>query len=306
MSHARLIFSVSTLTLPILILIAALATPSDALHAHQARRMTPQEQRMRAANNAAFGITSIEPEGIDTEGAFTPDTATATITTQGLPSYIFPSLTTQVPVATICANNTVGKTTVLWNSTANNSVGLLSPTGPPVNATDASISNPLSDHVKKSTDTSADIARIIQGDDGCQTVYAPTTTAVCSTSLDLAGLPSVSVTDCGQWITFSTSSAIVPSCASTNVYTASSSGSAGGPVVGETIYNVAHWWDLLSNHVPSIVRVENCLPDHIGDACTAYTESWEVSSVTSLRTGWATMTFHGVSNFIGLKSVDVL
>jgi len=48
-----------------------------------------------------------------------------------------------------------------------------------------------------------DMARLVVGPNGCQTLYAPTTTAVCSTVITPFGLPPVSITDCEQYVTFS-------------------------------------------------------------------------------------------------------
>ena len=45
---------------------------------------------------------------------------------------------------------------------------------------------------------------------GCQTLFAPRVTAICSTVVSMVGLPEVTVSECDQWITFSSETKICP------------------------------------------------------------------------------------------------
>ncbi|ETN45581.1 uncharacterized protein HMPREF1541_09413 [Cyphellophora europaea CBS 101466] len=53
-------------------------------------------------------------------------------------------------------------------------------------------------------------AHIAIDDSGCQTLFAPTVKAVCSTTVSPIGIPEVVVTDCDQYITFSSETKICP------------------------------------------------------------------------------------------------
>ncbi|KAK5095531.1 hypothetical protein LTR70_003454 [Exophiala xenobiotica] len=64
----------------------------------------------------------------------------------------------------------------------------------------------------------SDAGQLVVGADGCQTLYSPTTTAVCSTIVSPAGLPPVTITDCDQYITFSSETLF--SCSQTPTYSA--------------------------------------------------------------------------------------
>lgn len=59
--------------------------------------------------------------------------------------------------------------------------------------------------IQLSTDDPVDtaIGQIVIGPGGCQTLYSPTVTAICSTVISPVGIPPVTVTDCDQYITFS-------------------------------------------------------------------------------------------------------
>ncbi|KAL2405681.1 hypothetical protein ABEF95_001858 [Exophiala dermatitidis] len=152
-------------------------------------------------------------------------------------------------------------------------------------------------------DTASASARIIMDDQGCQTIYSALTTRYCSTTLPppAVGVVPVVVSECDQWVTFSsetrrdmtcstigTVSASVASAPATAAAAASSSAgasaSATGPSptlspttgselgLGMTFY-AAHWYDLAQVQdqqslkgavVPSIVRVEECGPATTG------------------------------------------
>jgi len=62
----------------------------------------------------------------------------------------------------------------------------------------------------------SDAGQLVIGSDSCQTLYSPTTSAICSTVVSPAGLPPVTITDCDQYITFS--SETLYSCSQTPTY----------------------------------------------------------------------------------------
>lgn len=62
----------------------------------------------------------------------------------------------------------------------------------------------------------SEAGQLVIGSDGCQTLYSPTTTAICSTVVSPAGLPPVTITDCDQYITFSSETLF--SCSQTPTY----------------------------------------------------------------------------------------
>ena len=53
----------------------------------------------------------------------------------------------------------------------------------------------------------APTARILLDDTGCQTLYSPIVTALCRTTVRLIGIPDATVTDCDQYVTFSSETA---------------------------------------------------------------------------------------------------
>lgn len=64
----------------------------------------------------------------------------------------------------------------------------------------------------------SDAGQLVVGADGCQTLYSPTTTVVCSTVVSPAGMPPVTITDCDQYITFSSETLFA--CSQTPTYSA--------------------------------------------------------------------------------------
>jgi hypothetical protein len=190
----------------------------------------------------------------------------------------FPITVMQIPVATICPANlsiplpvpymisSINATTPL-NSTSSAHPPLNS-TSPFANATgylpapaNASIASPIVTLADPS-------ARIILGDNGCQTLFSPVTTAICSTVLSMGGQLPISVTDCGQWVTFSSS----PVCG----------GAGATPTgVGETMaYFLAPWYDIASGTVPAEVQVQTCSSANGTSNCVTGSESWSVSTAT--------------------------
>jgi len=105
-------------------------------------------------------------------------------------------------------------------------------------------------------------ARIIFGDNGCQTLYSITTTALCSTTVSIGGHLPIPVTDCSQLVTFSTSTvANAPSACTTG------SQLAGLGLGGETVYFAAPWYEIAARRVPKSVEVVNCVSGMEGMSC---------------------------------------
>ncbi|KAK5940078.1 hypothetical protein PMZ80_007496 [Knufia obscura] len=83
-----------------------------------------------------------------------------------------------------------------------------------------------------------DAGQLVVGSDGCQTLFSPTTTAVCSTVVSPAGLPPVTITDCDQYITFSSETLFT--CVQTPTYSpipySTASASNGTITLGEDTF----------------------------------------------------------------------
>ena len=168
-----------------------------------------------------------------------------------------------------------------------------------------------------------DQGRIVQGDDGCQTLFSALTTSVCSTSVAVGGgvglgpVVQIPVTDCGQWVRFSSASALAPAaCSSTTTATIAGVGRRDDSLVGDvvdsgatTAYFAALWHDLVRAQasgtvqgVPRVVSVETCLENDSGgigsatESCWyASTEMWTLSSVTKTKVVTSVASFSGVS-----------
>ncbi|KAJ9663230.1 hypothetical protein H2198_000991 [Neophaeococcomyces mojaviensis] len=141
----------------------------------------------------------------------------------------FPSTSTQVPIATVCP---VGATAPRVSGSsaltlASLPTEVLSGVAGSIIAASATLPGgstiTFSSLAKEEKGTlpnlanRIDIARLVVGPNGCQTLYAPTTTAVCSTVITPFGMPPVSVTDCDQYITFSSETLF--NCAPTPIIT---------------------------------------------------------------------------------------
>ena len=152
-------------------------------------------------------------------------------------------------------------------------------------------------------------AHIILGTDGCQTLYTTSTTKLCSTIITRGGQVPIAVSDCSQWVTFSSSTVGAPdaTCSYPNIPATPvidpatltsrasqtpdaifasqavtpafiSSTSAGiGPGLA---FFVAPWHEIAAGIIPSLVQVVDC-PDNSRDSCTISSESWSVSTSTS-------------------------
>lgn len=174
-----------------------------------------------------------------------------------------------------------------------------------------SLSSPTATTTLEPTELpSADTARIVQDSNGCQTVYTAATITVCSTTIRPPGMLAVPVTDCDQWITFS-SQKLGGDCSSTD-YTVLQTvksptlGPLAGPlspsptpsprITGPVVFYAAHWYELVEHPVPRLVRVENCLHDMgISSICQTSSEAWNVVYNTRIITTSSVASFSGVS-----------
>ncbi|KAI1617325.1 hypothetical protein EDD36DRAFT_160305 [Exophiala viscosa] len=245
-------------------------------------------------------------------------------------SYVFPTTVIQVPVATVCpdtpsssaafsivpipsssSNGTSSNLSAptLVNATAllpngSTTVFLSTTTTTPSTIITSTATNASSTAPTAGTDgEDVATARIIFNPDGCQTVYSAKTTSICSTTIHPAGSLPVTVTDCNQWVTFSSNalygcSSTVSATAAANTDTAtlaSSTSSGPGPSITDpTAFYVAHWYDLAQlPGIPSVVEVEDCLPLSAGVSCLTSSESWSVVESTVIQTGTSLAAFSG-------------
>jgi hypothetical protein len=265
---------------------------------------------------------------------------------------VFPSAVLQIPFYTICpdtpgylnATSSVANATAPYSNltAAGNATDYLplalSAIPVPINATvllsngsyttfsSQSLSRPASPLSTSTSITPAPDARIILGTNGCQILYSALTTQICSTVITRGGQVPISVTDCSQWVTFSSSSATVAltcNCANipaTNVPTAPTSPErqiVSGELVSETItpaadsgisaglglgitFYAAPWYEIAGGLVPGLVQVANC-PDNSGNNCSTASESWSVSTSTSTTTSTRTLQYAGVSHSLPFK-----
>ena len=112
---------------------------------------------------------------------------------------------------------------------------------------------------------------------GCSTLYTRTASALCSTVLAGLGAIPVTVTNCVQSITFSTSTGSGPLPMAATHSTTSIGGSSGEQLV----YFVAPWYAVASGRMPNTVLVKICAPGREKDDCGTATESWNVVNQTS-------------------------
>ena len=176
-------------------------------------------------------------------------------------------------------------------------------------------------------------ARILLDGNGCQTIYSPSYTAVCKTTVKMVGMPEVTVTECGQWVTFSSD---VGGCYGEAVVTGSvgAGGVAGSardddgddgyrgsttgisttapgitPSAGATLptmtvtvqpgtYYAAHWVDVARGGVPANVRVEECQGAPV--TCQTFKERWSESKTTGVVVQESVASFEGVSTLFSL------
>jgi hypothetical protein len=207
----------------------------------------------------------------------------------------FPIRVIQIPVATICpashwtplpapyTTSTISATSLTQSTSSAHA--LLNSTSPSTNATDY-IPIPANTSIVAPTVTLADpSARIILGDNGCQTLFTPITTAICSTVLSIGGQLPIRVTDCGQWVTFSSSPVCDgPGGAATTALASSSESVA---------YFLAPWYEIASGAVPAEVQVQTCSSASETSNCATGSESWSISTTTVQSAMVQTAHVHG-------------
>ena len=284
----------------VLIALLALAAPITASVKHEGRdHLHPMQRRQ------------VQGLGVLASPAPAAAVTAASSITPTMSSYVFPSTVIQVPVATVCPDTpassaifpmlSVSSMMASYNATPGSTNQTMSYIPVQVNATallpngsttvflsaSSTVVHATTSAASLSDDASGtDTARIIMGNNGCQTVFSATTTTLCSTIIHPAGTLPVPITDCDQWITFSSQKLDACSTAA-----ASNSAAVAGPVA----YYVAHWYDLIQGPIPNHVQVEDCLPKSTGSDCVTSSESWDVVASTTTSTGTSVASFSGVS-----------
>jgi hypothetical protein len=247
--------------------------------------------------------------------------------TGAIDAYIFPSSIVQVPVATICpdtpfsgalfslipisaASSLVNATPLLPNGS---SVVHPACSNTPSPITAAPFPSPLDNTTSHtSTRPAAAIAnptaRILLDSTGCQTIYSPSYTAVCHTTVRMIGIPDATVMECDQYITFSSD---------TQAYGGSATPLAEDASVLPTItahprtFYAAHWYDVVRGGVPRNVRVKECdgaeepIPQSTGTAtgeCVTHNEKWSVSHITAAETRESVVSFEEASPVFSFPS----
>jgi hypothetical protein len=256
---------------------------------------------------------------------------------------VFPITVIQIPIYTICpdtpgyinATSTLplNATALYGNSTATGNTTaylpqIVSAIPLPVNATallpDGSYTTLLSQSLPSPailsvTQAPALNARIILGTNGCQTLYSASTTQMCSTVIARGGQLPVTVSNCSQLVTFSSSSTNATplgNCPSTLVCpsapTSPASQTISGMPIHETVspalaagggrnaglgiaFFAAPWQEIAAGVVPGLVQVANCA-DESGNNCSTSSERWSVSTATSTATTTRTVRYAGVSS----------
>lgn len=235
-------------------------------------------------------------------------------------SYSFPSTVIQIPITTICPSegrqieNALNLITSSIVSPLNNTrfspenTTAVNHTGLPFNGTSLSSNNTMGNNTTVTITSVIPMtaaARILLGSGGCMTIYSPTTTAICSTTLRFAGQPDVTISSCGQWIPFSTR---------TNECSIPITNQADPSAMTErnTIY-AAHWYDLAQNGVPGLVMAQACDStdnDFHSNTCQTHTEVWRMTTTTSQTTTTSIASFSGVStnfsNSLPMKTLTIL
>lgn len=130
------------------------------------------------------------------------------------------------------------------------------------------------------------------GIDGCSTLYTPATTPFCHTTLSGMGQIPITVTECTQLVTFSTSSD-------------SAAATASGIIMGDKrTYFLAPWQVIALGVVPSNVTVEDCLFGQGGEECSTSTESWTLTTETLEVPITRSIDFQG--SIVGVSFVQAL
>jgi hypothetical protein len=251
---------------------------------------------------------------------------------------VFPITVIQVPIYTICPDppgyiNTTStlssnKTALYSNATATGNATYLpqivSAIPISVNATallsNGSYTTFLSQSLSSPsiTPTSVPNARIILGTNGCQTLYSASITQICSTIITRGGQLPITVTNCSQLVTFSSSSAsVAPVCncptasACPTAPTSPASQTVSGMLTSETIssalgsgegrntgfgiaFFAAPWHEIAAGIVPGLVHVVDCADERAFN-CSTSRERWSVNTSTSIATSTRTVQYAGVS-----------
>jgi hypothetical protein len=148
--------------------------------------------------------------------------------------------------------------------------------GPPIGLIPITTGAPYGNH-------SMQYATTVAGTGGCETVYAPTETTVCVTTL--TGLASkVAITECDQEVTFSSECGFTletPTLTMNNLSLITPA-----PTVKRMMtYWMAPWQSLTRGDTPSDVDIKICTEQENGKSeCMRYQEVWEVVVVTQTVT----------------------
>jgi len=235
-------------------------------------------------------------------------------------SYAFPMTVMQAPVATVCpdtpsasaifpilpvpamasmaginsTHNKTGYLPVLVNATA------FLPNGSSTVFLSASIPSILratTSSVASNEVFAGETARIVLGRNGCQTMFSTITTTWCSTTIQPAGMLPVPITDCDQFVTFSSEN--LDGCGASSFHPTAGSGPAASGWVSPTVTGpvaifAAHWYDLIQGPIPNLVQVQDCLPASTSLYCLTSSEIWTVEETMSTSTGMSVASFSGV------------
>ncbi|KAF2643511.1 hypothetical protein P280DRAFT_547649 [Massarina eburnea CBS 473.64] len=148
--------------------------------------------------------------------------------------------------------------------------------GPPIGLVPISASPP---YANKSTEYET----IVAGTGHCETVYVPTTTTVCATTL--TGIASkITVSECDQEITFSSECGY--NLQAPTPVTANLASITPAPTVQRMMtYWLAPWQSLTAGDAPSDVDIKVCkILDDDEMECTRTQEVWEVITITQTST----------------------
>ncbi len=279
--------------------IMAVAAPITASVKHNGKGQ-PHALHRRQLPGLGLGVLASPSPGSTIP---TPLSATATIS-----SYAFPTTVVQVPVATVCPDTPAtsaifsilpvsslismaglngtqedGRSTTQYLSVHVNATAFL-PNGSSTVFLSASSTAVIpafmsSPATLPNAAIGAETARIVLDKNGCQTIYSEKTTALCTTTVRPAGMLPVPITDCNQWVTFSSQRLDV--CSGSPPPSPSNSEAVGGPIE----FYLAHWYDLDRGAVPNHVQVQDCVPGSTGLNCVTSSESWDVVTSTTTSTG---------------------
>lgn len=271
----------------ILLFSLLLTRPCRGTHPHFGGRHHNPSPRQEMANTLSVAIQTIStqsnPNPVTTPvgtvlasaslGAASALLGNLSRTSTNILGAMFPVSVVHIPVATICPAHTSISVSTLNNTSATpNSYNTTN------QAFNATTRPPLLANTTSPTPTARlddPNARIVLGDNGCQTLFSSTATAVCNTMISVGGQLPISVTDCGQWVTFSSS----PICGPTPT----GRGDA-------TAYFLAPWLDIAGGAIPAEVQVRTC---NGSSGCITGSESWTVDTKT------ASSTVVQVASFVG-------